>query len=161
MWVQHESKTYPGQTYYYNTATGESPWQRPDVAPSSGGGGGGGGGPNSGKVHVLHILVKHEHSRRPSSWRTPVITRSRAAAVEEMRRLRASLADAPDLEARFRHTASHVSDCSSASRGGDLGPFGRGEMQPEFEEAAYALRVGQLSDLVHTASGVHILLRLA
>ena len=34
----------------------------------------------------------------------------------------------------FQELASEVSDCSSAKRGGDLGPFGRGAMQRPFEE---------------------------
>ena len=48
---------------------------------------------------------------------------------------------------------------SSAKRGGDLGSFGRGAMQPSFEAAAFALEVGQMSDLVESPSGVHIILR--
>jgi NIMA-interacting peptidyl-prolyl cis-trans isomerase 1 len=49
----------------------------------------------------------------------------------------------------------------SAKRGGDLGVFGRGKMTPPFEEAAFALKVGQLSALVESDSGVHIILRVA
>lgn len=41
----------------------------------------------------------------------------------------------------FESLASQFSDCSSAKRGGDLGPFGRGAMQKPFEEAAFALEV--------------------
>ena len=43
--------------------------------------------------------------------------------------------------------------------GGDLGVFGRGKMQVPFERAAFALQVGQLSDIVDTDSGVHLILR--
>lgn len=39
------------------------------------------------------------------------------------------------------------------------GRFGRGQMQKPFEEATFALQVGQLSDIVDTDSGVHIILR--
>ncbi len=52
------------------------------------------------------------------------------------------------------------SDCSSAHRGGDLSWFGKGKMQRPFEEAAFALGVGEISEPVETASGVHVLLRI-
>lgn len=41
------------------------------------------------------------------------------------------------------------------------GPFGRGQMQKPFEEATYALKVGDISDIVDTDSGVHIIKRTA
>lgn len=62
-------------------------------------------------------------------------------------------------EKTFEELASQYSDCSSAKRGGDLGPFGRGQMQKPFEDASYALNVGELSEPVWTDSGVHIILR--
>ena len=62
-------------------------------------------------------------------------------------------------EKTFEELASKYSDCSSAKRGGDLGPFHRGQMQKPFEDAAFALKVGELSEPVWTDSGVHIILR--
>lgn len=62
-------------------------------------------------------------------------------------------------KASFAELAQKYSDCSSARRGGDLGPFGRGTMQKPFEEAAFALKVGELSEPVDTDSGVHIIMR--
>ena len=59
----------------------------------------------------------------------------------------------------FADIAAAESHCSSAKRGGDLGPFGRGKMQRPFEEAAFALAVGQMSGPVDTDSGVHLILR--
>lgn len=64
-------------------------------------------------------------------------------------------------QATFEELASQFSDCSSAKRGGDLGPFGRGQMQKPFEDATYSMKVGELSDIVDTDSGVHIILRTA
>lgn len=64
-------------------------------------------------------------------------------------------------EATFEELAKEYSDCSSAKRDGDLGMFKRGQMQKPFEEAAFALKVGQLSQIVDTDSGVHIILRTA
>ena len=62
-------------------------------------------------------------------------------------------------EKTFEELATEFSDCSSAKRGGDLGPFGRGQMQKPFEEATFNLKVGDLSEPVWTDSGVHIILR--
>jgi NIMA-interacting peptidyl-prolyl cis-trans isomerase 1 len=63
--------------------------------------------------------------------------------------------------AKFAALAKVHSDCSSARAGGDLGPFGRGAMQKPFEDAAFSLKVGEISGVVDTDSGVHIILRTA
>ena len=54
---------------------------------------------------------------------------------------------------------SQVSDCDTAKHGGDLGWFAANYMQPEFEEAVLALEVGELSGVIQTASGAHLILR--
>eukprot|EP00956_Cyclotella_meneghiniana_P043730 scaffold284863_cov93-Cyclotella_meneghiniana.AAC.3 len=116
------------------------------------------------EVRVLHILKKHSGSRRPSSWRVAKITISKEKAIEELRELLAILqevGDPEELRATFEELAKTESDCSSAKRGGDLGFFGKKKMQPAFEKASFGLKVGQLSDIVDTSSGVHIILRLA
>lgn len=63
------------------------------------------------------------------------------------------------LASRFATLASTESHCSSHTHGGDLGPFKRGQMQKPFEDTTYALAVGEMSDIVETDSGVHLILR--
>jgi parvulin-like peptidyl-prolyl isomerase len=50
-------------------------------------------------------------------------------------------------------------DASSASGGGDLGCFSRGVRAREFEDVAFALEVGETSDLVRTVFGFHVIQR--
>lgn len=87
------------------------------------------------EIHCAHILVK---------------TEKEAQAV--MVRL--------EKGEKFANIAREVSLCPSGKRGGDLGAFGRGRMVREFEEAAFALQKGQISPIVKTKFGYHIVRRL-
>ena len=49
------------------------------------------------------------------------------------------------------------SDQKTAKQGGDLNYFGRGRMTPEFEKVAFNLKVGEVSDIVKTQFGYHII----
>ena len=86
-------------------------------------------------VHCAHILVKSEKE---------------AQAVAE--RLKSG--------EKFANIAGEVSLCPSGKRGGDLGTFGRGKMVKEFEQAAFALQKGQVSPIVKTQFGYHVIRRL-
>ena len=87
------------------------------------------------RVHCAHILVKSE---------------SEAKVVLE--RLKKG--------EKFGRVARAVSRCPSAKRGGDLGTFTRGKMVKEFENAAFALQKGEVSGVVKTQYGCHIIKRI-
>jgi parvulin-like peptidyl-prolyl isomerase len=60
----------------------------------------------------------------------------------------------------FARLAGEFSDePGAAARGGDLNRFGHGAMVPQFEQAAFALQVNQISDLVETPFGFHVIKR--
>ncbi|KAJ3679831.1 hypothetical protein LUZ60_016109 [Juncus effusus] len=114
------------------------------------------------QVRASHILIKHEGSRRKASWKDPdgrvISATTRADAAARLQMLKEDILAG---RARFEDVAAEHSDCSSAKRGGDLGKFGRGQMQKPFEDATFGLRVGEMSELVDTDSGTHIILRTA
>jgi NIMA-interacting peptidyl-prolyl cis-trans isomerase 1 len=165
--------------YYFHFQTKDSRWEPPagtdpeklkqymaahhsskGVAPAS--------VANSGdKIRCAHLLVKHRDSRRPASWREPKITRSKEEArvliedYEKQIKTYEGTSEVADAEPKsLSELATTESDCSSARKGGDLGFFGRGDMQKEFEEAAFRLEKGQVSGVVETASGLHLIQRL-
>eukprot|EP00457_Paulinella_chromatophora_P012640 gb/GEZN01012865.1/.p1 GENE.gb/GEZN01012865.1/~~gb/GEZN01012865.1/.p1 ORF type:complete len:154 (+),score=26.50 gb/GEZN01012865.1/:52-513(+) len=143
-WIKKESGSRPGKFYYYNTKSKESTWSKP----------------SNEEVKASHLLVKHMGSRNPTSWKdkegTLIKQRSKEEAIKILQGYRKQI---ENKEYSFESLASVHSDCSSAKRGGDLGSFGRGQMQKPFEEATYALKVGEMSGIVDTDSGVHIILR--
>ncbi len=89
----------------------------------------------SNKIHCAHVLVKTEKEVN--------------AVLERLKK-----------GEKFSAIAKDVSMCPSKKRGGDLGTFGRGQMVKEFENAAFALDKGQISGIVKTQFGYHIIKRL-
>ena len=60
-------------------------------------------------------------------------------------------------EVTFEDAARAHSTCPSKDQGGDLGTFGKGQMVPEFEEATFAMNVGDISEPVKTQFGYHLI----
>ncbi|KAL1643888.1 peptidyl-prolyl cis-trans isomerase Pin1 [Diplodia intermedia] len=166
-WEVRTSKS-KGLPYYFNTKTTESRWDSPEGTDpdklklfmanyhSTKTGDAVSGGSND-AIRAAHLLVKHEGSRRPSSWREAKITRTKDEAAEILKGYEERIKSG---ETTLAELAVTESDCSSARKGGDLGFFKRGDMQREFEDAAFALQPGEVSGLVETASGLHLIERL-
>ncbi|MDP1568808.1 MAG: peptidyl-prolyl cis-trans isomerase [Vicinamibacterales bacterium] len=93
------------------------------------------------EIRASHILLSLDGADAGA-------VRTRAAA------LLAEARSGADFAALARE---HSQDEGSAVQGGDLDYFGRGRMVPEFEQAAFALEVGQISDVVESPFGFHII----
>ena len=103
------------------------------------------------QVRASHILLMYAGSASSSA------TRSKEEAATQIGELRAQI----EGGASFADIARDNSDCPSGAQGGDLGMFGRGQMVPEFETATFAMEVGDLSDVVETDFGYHLIQRTA
>lgn len=66
-WELKTSKS-TGKDYFFNRNTKESSWERPSS--------------DYGQVRASHLLVKHNESRRPASWKSEKITRSKEEALQ-------------------------------------------------------------------------------
>lgn len=89
------------------------------------------------KVLCQHILVKGTSSE----------------AFEKIRAIRERIMNGGD----FAEEARKNSDCPSGQQGGSLGWFGRGMMVPEFDKVAFEMKKGDVSDIVTTQFGYHII----
>lgn len=102
------------------------------------------------QVRASHILVAYQGAERSSQS----VIRSKKEAQEEAEQI---LAEAQANPSAFADLAQEYSDGPSGPQGGDLGLFGPGIMMPAFEEAAFALEVGEVSQVVETPFGYHII----
>jgi parvulin-like peptidyl-prolyl isomerase len=104
-------------------------------------------------VTARHILVRFQGSRVPQREGQPDLSEDEAKA--KATELKAKLA----AGASFADLAKAESDdTGSAQTGGSLGTFGRGQMIPEFENAAFTQEIGSISDPVRTDFGYHLIL---
>lgn len=100
------------------------------------------------QVQASHILISTKPTD-PNADPNEVKAQAKAKADELLKQLK----DGGD----FAALAKEHSSCPSNARGGDLGQFTRGRMVKPFEEAAFALKAGEISDVVETQFGYHII----
>ncbi len=94
-------------------------------------------------IEVRHVLV------RPADNSDAEIARARQEARNARQKLNSGES--------FEEVAKTHSDGPSNEQGGYLGSFGRGELDPQFEEAAFKLEEGELSQVVRTQFGFHVI----
>jgi protein-export membrane protein SecD len=103
------------------------------------------------KVKASHILVSYKGATRAAE----TVTRSKDEAKALAEKIATELKAAPaDFEAKAKE---YTDDPSGKTNGGDLGEFGRGQMTKAFEDAAFAMNVGDISNVVETEFGFHII----
>ena len=95
-------------------------------------------------ARASHILIGVDQSATPEDRK-----KAKEKAEALLKKVRAG--------GDFAALAKSDSTCPSASQGGDLGNFSRGQMVPPFEKAAFALKKGEVSDVVETQFGYHII----
>jgi len=96
------------------------------------------------QIRAQHILLK--------------ITTDDAPEIKSQKRLElAGLSGKIQNGADFSKIAEEHSECPSKQQGGDLGFFERGKMVKPFEEVAFTLKVGEVSDIVETQFGYHLI----
>jgi hypothetical protein len=102
-----------------------------------------------GSIRASHILISYEGLPRTSATRTK----------DEAEQLATDLLARIEAGEDFGEIAQAYSDCPSAEKQGDLGFFKKGRMVKPFEDAAFSLKVGEVSGVVETQFGYHMIKR--
>ena len=107
------------------------------------------------KIHVRHIVAR-EMSNGPNA-------KSKVEAKQLLEKLATQMASDPNatLQQRvnqFAQFARQFSEDAAAQSGGDLGFVEKGQLDPDFEAAAWSLPVGKVSNVVQTQYGYHLIL---
>jgi peptidyl-prolyl cis-trans isomerase SurA len=105
------------------------------------------------RIAAKHILIAYAGSPKEIEGVTRNQAEARALAEQVEREVRAPDADWNALAAKY------TDEPAGKQTGGDLGHFGRGQMVPAFERAAFALKVGEISAVVQSPFGFHIIRR--
>ncbi len=103
------------------------------------------------QVKARHILIAFKGSPAAQEGKAELTEEQAKAKAEELRTKIAGGASFDEL------AKTESDDVGSGARGGDLGTFGRGQMVPEFEKATFEAKVGEVTPVVRTQFGYHII----
>ena len=104
------------------------------------------------QVHARHILIRAQGSQVPVRSGQKELTDAEALAkAQELRKKLVGGADFATI------AMAESDDTSSGAKGGDLGTFRKGQMVPTFEQAAFTLKPGELSEPVKSQFGYHLI----
>lgn len=107
-------------------------------------------------VTVTDEEVKAFYESNPDMFKGQESVRAKHILVDSEEKAK-DVKAAIDGGLSFEEAAKENSSCPSSSQGGDLGAFTRGRMVPEFEDAAFALAIGEVSEPVKTQFGYHLI----
>lgn len=104
------------------------------------------------KVTLKHVLVKHKDAKNPVA----TVTRSREEACLRAIEARDKVVQGADFDAIV---AEYSDEPGAATRAGSIGSVERAELEKPFADAAFELGLNQMSDVVETPSGFHLIFR--
>lgn len=96
------------------------------------------------RIQARHILIKVEEGASEAE---------KVEAIKNIKDIQKELQKGGD----FAALAKKYSQCPSGADGGDLGYFARGQMVKPFEDAAFSMKDGEISDIVETTFGYHLI----
>jgi parvulin-like peptidyl-prolyl isomerase len=103
------------------------------------------------QVKARHILIAFKGSPAAQEGKPELTEEQAKAKAEDLHKQLVAGASFDELAKK------ESDDVGSGARGGDLGSFGRGQMVPEFEKAAFEAKKGELTPVVRTQFGYHII----
>ncbi len=108
-------------------------------------------------IAVTEEECKKFYEENPQHFTKGATVEAKHILVADEEECKTILASIEKGEKEFEAAAAECSTCPSGAQGGSLGEFGRGQMVPEFEQAAFAAEVGQIVGPVKTQFGFHLI----
>ncbi|MCF6462870.1 peptidylprolyl isomerase [Clostridium sp. Cult1] len=107
-------------------------------------------------ISVSEEEIQNFYNENKEYFKTPESARASHVLVDDEEKAKEILEEINN-GLSFEDAATKYSSCPSKQNGGDLGEFTRGKMVPEFEEAAFAMEEGEISEPVKTQFGYHLI----
>lgn len=108
------------------------------------------------RARARHILIKMPASGPDGKIDPKAVDAARAKAADILKQIRGG-ADFAELAKKYSDDRGDAKNPGSAEKGGELGWFDRGQMVPEFDKKSFEQKPGEISELVQTQYGFHII----